>query len=80
MELGLRGKTALITGASRGIGLATAESYAYSRIRNAGGERIQTNQPQNMAKLWTTLRLAQGVPGLEAAQADLSARFGAAFK
>ena len=58
-----RGFEAEISGQLRQDWQLTA-SYAYSRIRNAAGERIQTNQPQGMAKLWTTYRLAQGVPGL----------------
>lgn len=39
-------------------------SYAYSRIRNAAGVRIQTSQPQAMAKLWSTYRLSKQLPGL----------------
>ncbi|MEG1053787.1 MAG: TonB-dependent receptor, partial [Janthinobacterium sp.] len=58
-----RGVEAEVSGQLRPDWQLTA-SYAYSRIRNAAGARIQTNQPQNMAKLWTTWRLAQGVPGL----------------
>ena len=58
-----RGVEAEVSGQLRPDWQLTA-SYAYSRIRNAAGERIQTNQPQAMAKLWSTWRLAQGVPGL----------------
>ncbi|QDG71306.1 TonB-dependent siderophore receptor [Janthinobacterium tructae] len=58
-----RGVEAEVSGQLRPNWQLTA-SYAYSRIRNAAGERIQTNQPQAMAKLWSTWRLAQGVPGL----------------
>ncbi|WP_219136632.1 TonB-dependent receptor domain-containing protein [Janthinobacterium sp. UMAB-60] len=58
-----RGVEAEVSGQLRPDWQLTA-SYAYSRIRNAAGARIQTSQPQSMAKLWTTWRLAQGVPGL----------------
>ena len=58
-----RGVEAEVSGQLRPDWQLTA-SYAYSRIRNAAGERIQTSQPQAMAKLWTTYRLSQGVPGL----------------
>ena len=57
MELGLQGKSVLITGASKGIGLATAHSFAREGI--------------------ATLHLAaRSVDGLQAAQADLVARYG----
>ena len=57
MELGLQGKSVLITGASKGIGLATAHSFAREGI--------------------ATLHLAaRAVDGLQAAQADLVARYG----
>ncbi len=58
-----RGIEAEVSGQLRPDWQLTA-SYAYSRIRNAAGERIQTSQPQAMAKLWTTYRLSHGVPGL----------------
>ena len=58
-----RGVETEVTGQLRPHWQLTA-SYAYSRIRNAAGERIQTSQPQAMAKLWSTYRLSQGVPGL----------------
>lgn len=58
-----RGVETEVTGQLRPDWQLTA-SYAYSRIRNAAGERIQTSQPQAMAKLWSTYRLSQGVPGL----------------
>ncbi|MFZ4873783.1 TonB-dependent siderophore receptor [Janthinobacterium sp. Mn2066] len=58
-----RGFEAEVSGQLRPDWQLTA-SYAYSRIRNAEGQRIQTSQPQNMAKLWSTWRLSQGVPGL----------------
>ena len=57
MERGLQGKSVLITGASKGIGLATAHSFAREGI--------------------ATLHLAaRSVDGLQAAQADLVARYG----
>ncbi len=57
MELGLQGKSVLITGASKGIGLATAHSSAREGIA-----------PLHLA--------ARSVDGLQAAQADLVARYG----
>jgi NAD(P)-dependent dehydrogenase (short-subunit alcohol dehydrogenase family) len=34
MDLKLRGKAALVTGSSRGIGLATAKAFAAGRTRS----------------------------------------------
>ena len=41
MDLGLRGKTALITGASQGIGRATAELLAARGVRVLSEEDLQ---------------------------------------
>ena len=39
-------------------------SWSYSQTDNAEGKAIQTTFPRHLVKLWTTWRLAQGVPGL----------------
>lgn len=63
MELGLNGKTALVTGASRGIGLAITEALAAEGVRVVGAARTVTPELEKAAAA--------------AVAADLSTREGA---
>ncbi|QLY32077.1 SDR family NAD(P)-dependent oxidoreductase [Nocardia huaxiensis] len=49
MDLGLNGKTAVVTGASRGIGLAIAETLAAEGVRVVGGARTITPELEKVA-------------------------------
>lgn len=63
MELGINGKTAVVTGASRGIGLAVTQALAAEGVRVVGAARTITPELEKAA--------AAAVP------ADLSTRDGA---
>ncbi|GLY68416.1 SDR family oxidoreductase [Amycolatopsis taiwanensis] len=49
MELGINGKTAVVTGASRGIGLAIAETLAAEGVRVVGASRTITPELEKVA-------------------------------
>ena len=68
MDLGLKGKTALVTGASRGLGYATAMSLAQEGARVA----INSRNPEKLAAAAAAIRKATGAEVLEL-PGDLSA-------
>jgi NAD(P)-dependent dehydrogenase (short-subunit alcohol dehydrogenase family) len=49
MNLGLEGKTAVVTGASQGVGLATAEALAHEGVRVVGAARTITPELETAA-------------------------------
>lgn len=49
MDLGIKGKTAVVTGASRGIGLAIAEALAAEGVRVVGASRTITPELEKVA-------------------------------
>ncbi|MBL1074942.1 SDR family NAD(P)-dependent oxidoreductase [Nocardia sp. 2] len=74
MDLGLNGKTALVTGASRGIGLAIAETLAAEGVRVAGVARNITSELEkvSVAAISADLSTADGTrTAVAAALAEL---------
>ena len=51
MELALAGKTAIVTGASHGIGLATSQALAAEGVRVVGAARTITSELEKAAVL-----------------------------
>ncbi|BBY46694.1 3-oxoacyl-ACP reductase (plasmid) [Mycolicibacterium arabiense] len=68
MDLGLSGKTAVVTGASHGIGLATAEALAAEGVRVLGVARTTTPDLERVAA--GTVRADLGTPDGAAAMID----------
>ncbi|KGM31813.1 SDR family NAD(P)-dependent oxidoreductase, partial [Inquilinus limosus] len=62
MDLGLTGKTVLVTGGSKGIGLACAQAFQAEGARVAIVSRAQANLD----------RAAAGLPGAVTLAADLT--------
>ncbi|MEV6771528.1 SDR family oxidoreductase [Nocardia sp. NPDC051030] len=74
MDLGLNGKTAVVTGASRGIGLAIAEELAAEGVRVVGAARTITPELEKVAvaAVSADLSTAEGARTLvDAALAEL---------
>ena len=69
MDLGLQGKTALITGGSRGIGLACARSF----IREGCGVTIVGRDPDNLTAAVADLRSLGEAP-IDAVRMDLAGK------
>ncbi|MFE2997763.1 oxidoreductase [Nocardia sp. NPDC059246] len=72
MDLGLNGKTALVTGASRGIGLAVAEALADEGVRVVGVARNVTPELEKVAAAAVSADLSTTEGALAAVEAALS--------
>ncbi|MEV6101699.1 oxidoreductase [Nocardia sp. NPDC051981] len=72
MDLGLNGKTALVTGASRGIGLAVAEALADEGVRVVGVARNVTPELEKVAAAAVSADLSTTEGALAAVGAALS--------
>jgi NAD(P)-dependent dehydrogenase (short-subunit alcohol dehydrogenase family) len=55
MELGLRDKVAVVTGASKGIGLAIAQGLASEGVRVAAAARTQTPELKTLTSEWNAI-------------------------
>lgn len=58
MDLGIRGKTALVTGASRGIGLAIAQTLSAEGVRVVGAARTITPELEKVAAATVSVDLS----------------------
>ncbi|MFE2958973.1 SDR family oxidoreductase [Nocardia tengchongensis] len=72
MDLGLNGKTALVTGASRGIGLAVAEALADEGVRVAGVARTITPELEKVAATAISADLSTAAGALAAVDGALT--------
>lgn len=72
MDLGLNGKTALVTGASRGIGLAVAEALAEEGVRVVGVARTITPELEKVAAATVSTDLSTTEGALAAVEAALA--------
>ena len=78
METGLRGKTVLITGASQGMGRATAEAFAAEGARLAMCARNQKTLEAAQAEISSRHKTEVMVEALDVTDADKLRRFVAA--
>ena len=78
METGLRGKTVLITGASQGMGRATAEAFAAEGARLAMCARNQKTLETAQAEISSRHKTEVMVEALDVTDADKLRRFVAA--
>ena len=69
MELGLEGKAVLVTGGSKGIGLACAQAFAAEGARIAVASRSQENVDRAVAGLRDALGVAADLADADAAAA-----------
>ncbi|MFF2552414.1 SDR family oxidoreductase [Nocardia sp. NPDC058058] len=72
MDLGLHGKTALVTGASRGIGLAVAEALADAGVRVAGVARTITPELEKVATATVSADLSTAAGATAAVRSALT--------
>ena len=78
METGLRGKTVLITGASQGMGRATAEAFAAEGARLAMCARNQKTLEAAQAEISSRHKIEVMVEAVDVTDADKLRRFVAA--
>ena len=78
METGLRGKTVLITGASQGMGRATAEAFAAEGARLAMCARNQKTLEAAQAEISSRHKIEVMVEAVDVSDADKLRRFVAA--
>ena len=78
METGLRGKTVLITGASQGMGRATAEAFAAEGARLAMCARNQKTLEAAQAEISSRHKTEVMVEAVDVTDADKLRRFVAA--
>src|SRR5438876_11370607 len=78
METGLRGKTVLITGASQGMGPATAEAFAAEGARLAMCARNQKTLEAAQAEIGSRHKTEVMVEAVDVTDADKLRRFVAA--